>query len=252
MPRLAPSILFLALLATSLGAGAASAQFELTWDQCPGSFSARSNKAFACQDDLAQPMKMVLALTPPTALPRFAGFEAWIEISSSEPKLPDWWAIGTGDCREGALSASLAAIGVLGQCQNPWSGDNTGGGWFVDPDSPPGRTLYRIAFARASSVAINPGTRYYGATLQLEAAHASGSDGTRCPGCTAEVCIAVTKVEFDQLADPNRTNDDPDAYIATRSTQPCVVTFNARDPNANPCGATNRSTTWGRIKTTYR
>jgi hypothetical protein len=230
MPRLAPSILFLALLATSLGAGAASAQFELTWDQCPGSFSARSNKAFACQDDLAQPMKMVLALTPPTALPRFAGFEAWIEISSS----------------------SLAAIGVLGQCQNPWSGDNTGGGWFVDPDSPPGRTLYRIAFARASSVAINPGTRYYGATLQLEAAHASGSDGTRCPGCTAEVCIAVTKVEFDQLADPNRTNDDPDAYIATRSTQPCVVTFNARDPNANPCGATNRSTTWGRIKTTYR
>jgi hypothetical protein len=251
MPRLVPSILFLALLATSLGARAASAQFELAWDQCPGSFSAKSNKAFACQDDAAQPMKMVLAFTPPTALPRFAGFEAWIEISSSEPSLPDWWALETGECREGALSANLSTSGVLGQCQNPWAGENTGGGWIVMPGTSPGRTLLRIAFARASSIGISPGTRFFGATLQLEAAHASGSDGVRCPGCTAEVCITVTQVDLDQETDPDRPGE-PNVISLTHSSQPNVVTFNARDPNGNACGATNRTTTWGRIKTTYR
>jgi hypothetical protein len=65
------------------------------------------------------------------------------------------------------------------------------------------------------------------------------------------VCIAVTQVEFDQ-DDPNKTSDDPNILTVTHSSQPCVVTFNARDPNGNACGATNRATTWGRLKTTYR
>jgi len=239
------------LIATSSGARSASAQFELAWDQCPGSSSARSNKAFACQDDNAQPMKLVLAFTPPTSLPRFVGYMAKVEISSAESSLPDWWALGMGECRQGALSASLSFLGVLGQCQNPWTGDNTGGGYVIERSPTPGRALLRFAFARASIAPLSSGTRYFGATLLLEAAHASGSDGTRCAGCTAEVCLAVTEFEFDQAEDKDQ-GIAPEADTFTRSSQSSVVTFNAIDPNANPCGATSRNTTWGRIKTSYR
>jgi hypothetical protein len=250
MPRPFILLALAGLLAAVPGVRPAEAQMELAWDQCPGSSQARSNKAFACQDDMALPMKVVVAFTPPTNLQRFVGYRAFIEISTSANTLPDWWAMQPGGCREGSLNVSISPTGVLGSCQNPWYGAQGAGYSYFETGNSPNRAVLQIACARITATSLSPGTRYYGATLLLDAAHSSGSDGTRCSGCSTEVCIAITHIEIAEELEPGQ--EVARVTTMTRSSQPNVVTFNARDLSGNACGSSNRSSTWGKIKTTYR
>lgn len=250
MTRALP-IVPLVLMAALLGVRPAAAQYELTWDQCPGSFSAKSNKAFACNDDNAPPMKLVIAFTPPKSMQRFVGYRVYMEISTAASTLPDWWALGPGDCREGALTPDVRPGTTLGSCSNPWDRAPVAAAYsYFERGTSPSRGVYQVVAARTNATSINVGTRYFGSVLTLSPAHSNGSDGALCAGCASEVCISVTQVELNQeLAEGEEVAD----YVTmNRTSQPNVVTFNARDPNGNPCGATNRTSTWGKIKTTYR
>jgi hypothetical protein len=248
--RLIRTTLIAAALCLSF-AGAARAQYELTWDKCPGSSGSASNKRFDCTADAgAQPIQMIVAFSPQKALPHFVGVSVDLEISSAAGNLPDWWKAGIGECREGAVSASLSPGSTLGQCQNPWLGAQTGGGsYWASGFGGAGRTLMSLAFARAEECALAAGTRYLAAVISVD-----GSENSTCSGCTAEVCIAVTKFEISQTRDPNTKLDGPSSdeqIIYTRSTSSSVVSMNARGGDS-PCGSTVRNRTWGQVKTTYR
>jgi len=237
--------------------GAARAQYELTWDKCPGSFGASTNKMFAC-DDAAQPMVLVAAFTPQRSLPRFVGLEIKFEIASASGGLPDWWRVGVGECREGAVSTSNSPGMAIGQCQNPWSGARTGGGSLWTSNLPgPGRAEFQMTYARDEVKALAAGTRYYAGTITIDPA---GSSSGSCSGCNTEVCIAITEITIAQLSVELRDQDgdgdqDPnpeDEISVNHSTSANVVSFNVRNPGANGCGAKTRNKTWGQVKTTYR
>ena len=258
MPRVMPSLVrclhplpLVALLLAALWVRPAAAQFELTWDQCAGGFGARSDKQFACQDDMAQPFKLVVAVTPPTSLRKFVGYRVWIEISSSTQSLPDWWGLASGGCREGAVTVDYRPGSILGSCQNAWAGAQTAAAYsYFEQSTSPNRALFQIIAARTDAYSLASGTRYFGTLIQLSPAHSAGTDGGRCAGCSTEVCIAISQVELDEEQTPG--SDEPNAVLITRSSQTNVATFNSQNPNGNPCGATNKTSTWGRIKTTYR
>ena len=250
----------IALLTATLAfviTGSARAQYELTWDKCPGSYGATTNKMFAC-DDAAQPMVLVASFTPQRSLPRFVGIEFHFEIASASGDLPDWWRVGIGECREGAVSTSNSPGSAIGQCENPWLGARTGGGsQWTSNRSGPGRAELIMTYARDEKKALAAGTRYYGGTITIDPA---GSSSGSCSGCNTEVCIAITEIIISQLAvepyDPDGDgiqDANPDnAVTVNHSTTSNVVSFNVRNPGANGCGAKVRNKTWGQVKTIYR
>jgi hypothetical protein len=249
-------LLSTALLAAALSlsfTGIAHAQYELAWDKCPGSFGAITNKRFDCTADAsAQPIQLVVAFSPPKTLQRFAGVRVDIELSSATGNLPDWWKVGIGECRDGAVATSLSPGLALGQCQNPWTGSKTGGGAFwASGFGGAGRTLLSFAYAREEKTSLTAGTRYLAAVISIDGSANSSS----CSGCAAEVCIAITRFQIAQAKDEvnNKTQDPgPDDEInLSRSTGISVVSMNARSGD-NPCGSTVRNRTWGQVKSTYR
>ena len=247
----------IALLAATIifaGAGIARAQYELSWDKCPGTMGAATNKMFAC-DDAAQPMVLVAAFTPQRSLQKFVGVHFKLEIASASGDLPDWWRVGVGECRDGAVTTTNSPGMALGQCQNPWSGTRSGGGSFWE--SSRGRAHYQMVYAREEKTALAAGTRYYGGTITIEPA---GSSSGSCSGCNTEVCIAITEViinqEVGELRDQDGDGDqDPnpgETFEMTNSTGSNIVSFNVRNPGANGCGSKTRNKTWGQVKAIYR
>jgi len=244
-----------AVLAAALSlsfAATAQAQYELTWDKCPGTFGAITNKRFDCTADAgAQPIQLIVAFSPPKSLPRFVGVWVDLEVSSGTGNLPDWWKAGIGECREGAVSSSLSPGMTLGQCQNPWTGAQTGGGSFwTSGFGGGGRSMVSFVYARDEKTALSVGTRYLAAVISVDGSANSSS----CSGCGTEVCIAISKFRIEQEKDPNSKYDEagPDDEIAlSHSTGSSVVSMNARSGDS-PCGSTVRNRTWGQVKSTYR
>jgi hypothetical protein len=243
----------IALLTAALAfaaTGSAMAQYELTWDKCPGSYGAVINKMFAC-DDAAQPMVLVTAFTPPQGLPRFAGLSFELEITSAAGDLPDWWRAGIGDCREGAMTTINSPGNTLGQCQNPWLGSPTGGGSQYEANYyGSGRSRFSMVYAREKATGLVAGTRYYGGSITIDATGTSSG----CSGCATPVCIAIRQVIIAQERAPQDGPDQEprpgDQINLTNSSGTNVVTFNVRDGNG--CGSKSRNRTWGQVKAIYR
>jgi hypothetical protein len=250
--RLFSTALFAAALAVSF-AGAARAQYELTWDKCPGSFGAVTNKRFDCANDGVQPMQLIAAFTPTKSLPRFVGIEFDLEVASEGGDIPDWWKMGIGECREGSLTTAASAPAAMGTCQSPWSGAMTGGGNVWTPGfGGGGRATLQVVYARVTPIALSPGTRYFGVAISIDGAQSTGST---CSGCSSEVCIAITQVIIAQEKDPDSPYDQPgpdDEIKVTRSGGTNIASFNVHNPGDNPCGAKVRNRTWGQVKSTYR
>jgi hypothetical protein len=243
----------LSLLAAGLAltlARPASAQFELAWDSCPGSYSAHTNKTFDCSSDAAVPLKLVLAFTPPQPLDRFVGVAFLMDITTSSAELPDWWGLGANECREGALTFPAPVIGASGTCVNPWMGaqGTTGGYLWTSRDHGPNHASLLVVFVRDTRVSLSSGQRYVGGVMTIDTQHTTGADGPACAGCSGEACITVTEVRFNQEAGPNT----PDEIVYNRSMQPSVATFNVADPGNNPCGAKVTNKSWSEIKAKYR
>lgn len=247
--RLLRTAVLAAALALSL-TGLAHAQYELTWDKCPGSFGAVTNKRYDCATEPAQPMQLVVAFTPQKSLPRFVGIRIDIEVASSTGNLPDWWRAGIGECREGAVTTTLSPGQALGECRNPWLGSQTGGGsYWATGFGGSGRTLMSFAFARVDKTSLVSGTRYLAAVINVD-----GSSTSSCSGCGTEMCLAITKVEIAQEKDPNSRYDEPgpdDQITVTSSTGTSIASFNSTNPG-NACGSKVRNKTWGTVKATYR
>jgi len=253
--RLIRTTLIAAVLCLSF-TGAARAQFELTWDKCPGSMGASSSKRFACNDESVQPMTLVVAFTPPRSLPRFVGITVELEIASSSGDLPDWWKLGVGECRDGSLTTTNTGPQVIAQCQNPWSGTRSSGGsmWSTGWRGA-SRSRLMFTYARESATALSSGTRYFAAAINIDA----GRTNSGCSGCQAEVCIALTSVELAQevtsLKDEDGDGDqDPgpdDVVSMTHSNGTNIASFNLASGD-NACGSKTRNRTWGQVKATYR
>jgi hypothetical protein len=241
----------------TLTAAPVRAQLNLAWNNCITEPDQAENMAYACDGSRnGVPFHCVLSFVSPGALTAFVGFEAIIDVyagsyMNTNPSLPlpDFWRLGTGECRDGNLSfpAPLAGIGSSA-CINPWVNGQIAGNaqWTSMSNS----ERLRLAFATDTPHALAANQRYIAGMFNLDTYGDTDTGHGDCPGCCTPVVIAVNQVTLYQV-----TGTPPqDFYVIDATGERTSVTWQG-DVNGNVPGCAptpTRRSTWGSIKATYR
>jgi opacity protein-like surface antigen len=227
-----------------LTASAASAQVNLSWNNCLGVGTAAMNKNYACTG-AGEVHRLVMSWKNPVAQPQFVSIAAVVDIQTSSPILPDFWRRGLTECAEGNVDfpGSLAGIGNA-SCINLWSDANTGGGFdYSSGFGGPGRARLRTTFSRDTPTATVYGTHYLAGVINLLTAF----DDT-CPGCQVPGCLVLNSMELLQVAEGDPADD---IYVMDHADQRNWVTWQGGDGSC--VGATpTQNKTWGSVKSLYR
>jgi hypothetical protein len=190
--------------------------------------------------------------------------QAVIDVRSDQPALPDWWKLGSGECRQGNWGFPGTFIGIgtgaTGACQNPWAGGNIGGGyqWSTeskgDPSNPtevvPGWGRIKIALARDTEVAIVAGQQYVAGVLTLDTAGDVDLGSGVCAGCALPGCLVLNQMELYQTVG----SPGGDKIILTAPITRSNVTWQGGSIGGSGCPAAVpvHNVTWGSIKSLYR
>ncbi len=234
-------LMFVALVALATPAAAQSG-INLAWDDCGGV----SNKNFACASNTATASKITGSYVAPAGVNQMSGNETVIDFSSQLATLPAWWNVrGTGQCRNGALTAN---VGTPGTCaQDFWAGNGAGGigAYNVGFSGSANRARLVMAFAVPADF-IGPvadGIETYAFTLQISNTKTVGTGS--CADCAAPVCIVFNSIKLTQ---PVGIGDfilgNP---VSGTSNQ---ISWNSVGGDCVPVPTKNR--TWGAVKALYR
>jgi hypothetical protein len=238
-----------ALLAITATPALAAGGMNISWNDY-GS-NGLPELASACASNTGT-NRLVVTFVPPADMPAFAAFQGELELHSDTVTLPLWWqlrnevAIGqTGQCRNGALSASIDFSSFAG-CEDPYAGQGTGGiGRYTVGFGGPNRARLNFVFAvpPGSATRLVEGVVYAGVSLNISNIRTTGTGS--CAGCNVGVCVRLLNVEL--LQPPPGAS-----YKLTNPTGQDLVTWNNPrfETCANPCPTTRA--TWGSIKALYR
>jgi hypothetical protein len=247
----------LALAVLSLPAIAHAQGINLAWNDCITQPSAAANIQYACDGSRnGTPFNLVASFISPVTLHQFVGLELWLDVvlplgdSHYTDPLPDWWRLGTGECRDGNIATpkTFTAIGTgtTGVCQNPFYGAFTGGGFLYTSEGfLPNRAQLRTVFARSNVFVINAGQQYISHLITFDTVGDVLNDDGLCPGCCQPMMITLSKIELDSVAG----SPDGDVLFLTNPATRNFVWWQQTPCNAPT--ATSRST-WGAVKATYR
>lgn len=242
-------MLFAAGMLSVLVASPASAGgINLGWNDCFG-VSGVVNRYFACNTN-AGVEELYISFDPPATIPDVNGSNPLIDLQSVSNPLPLWWQFkNAGSCRQ----TSLSGVTGLGTCQDPWSGQQTGGiaAYLTNqvlPSMPPNRAriLGSVAVPTTFAAQVDPGTEYMVMTFRINHARTVGPDA--CTGCNVPVCIVLSEVLLtsNNSGDTRITNPLASSYCTWQGG--LIVLNNMGCPGGSP--VTNR--TWGEIKSAYR
>ena len=233
----------------------AHAQINLAWNDCITKPNATDNVQYACNGTASGTVNLVASFIPPNDLPVWVGAEMYLSISAESGTLPDFWDLNYGGCREGSLYFpaydNQTGTGSSGACQNPWSGAPSGGGFACQLNYlGSGNTRVHSARAIAYARALSAGQQYHGGVFTLDFLNSAESENDPgCAGCCATVTITLSSVELFQ------TVGSPGGDIITLTTPATrnTVTWNSLGCNGSSSIPTpTRTTSWGKIKATYR
>lgn len=247
MRLLASSLLLLLLLLVPFSA---QAQIDLSWHDCITQPSQAAKVNYACDGSRnGAPYRIVMSFRTPYELPKFVGFQAMIQILTSEPILPDFWRMAIGECRDGSIqfptSLDSVGTGTAGACQNPFAGAVTGGGFQYTSGYPAayyGQLLF--AFARMDSIPLHTGQDYVAGAFTLDMDTHAGI----CAGCSVEACLSLDRIELYQIAE----TPPLDIVILNTSYRRQQVYWQQSGVITPMCSVPVRNTTWGAVKATYR
>jgi hypothetical protein len=234
-----------------LTASAASAQVNLSWNNCIGVGLAAMNQNYAC-DGSGAIHRAVMSWKNPVAMPEFTAIQAVIDIQTSSPILPDFWRRGANECAEGNVDfpASLGGVGTgaTGACINVWAGSGAGGGYVYESGfGGPGRARLRMAFSRESPTATTYGASYLGGVINMLTTKDIDTGFGECLGCQIPGCLVLNTIELYQTAGAPPV----DIYAMSTPDQRNWITWQGGDPSC--VGATpTRNRTWGSVKSLYR
>lgn len=234
--------------ALTLGASAAYAAIDLSWDGCnPG--VATSDKVFSC--DGTGFYETFGTVVPSVPVTNFIGIQGQIDIQSEGGPIPEFWAFELGAPNNsvfGYVDARGTSTLACNALTTMWGNTGTGGTDVFQYDrgatSPRGmplnRALIQFADARLTPIAtLNAGTNYYAFTLNFD--EASAVDLT---GCSSPVAMVLNEIEL-----ASTTN------VAVEEQAPGLrgncATVNGAGPAS--CAATPvKNRTWGSVKSLYR
>lgn len=239
-----------ALLVSLLVALAAPASFaqggiNLTWYDCRENPGAASAVTFACNTNTGSPFTMVFSVYAPAELPQFTSADVYIDvITDSYSTPPPWWQTATGQCRQGAISASFDPNGFPGlYCADIWGGAATVAVYQVQAGSVANAFRIRALGALPAPSPVTAemvGTELNVCTVSISRMNTTG-DGS-CAGCTTGACFLGSQCVLHQAPGAG------DYTLSTPATDNLVL-FNAQQ---TLCVVPTRNRTWGQVKSLYR
>lgn len=234
-----------------VGTARAGSGMSLAWDSCAGTM----DKSFACNtNDAGAPFRLVMAFRSPADIPDFAGVSMVINFCTGPHVLPNWWMIGTGNCRDGSFVFPARTTGLGATCTNEWAGKFAGGGFTFTSGVGGNWNAARLVldFATSDTTAIAAGVRYIGGVAMLDQRHTvdDGSGDPVCIGCELPACFVLNSTElfgFQPGEDYLIENSSDGGYFVT--WQGGAFT----GPHGScPFVVATRRSTWGTVKALYR
>ena len=254
--RIPRSFTPLVLAALVSVATTAHAQINLAWNDCITQPGAAEMVRYACDGSQVDvPYRAVISFICPADLPAFVGVLITLDVAPLGGRIPDFWRMGSGDCRGGAFSftgcPSEIGTGARGACRNPWLARITGGGFVYCSDGdcsdgaalPPGHAKVKLAFARGNStpLRLERGAQYVAGVISIDPEMGFDAGNGKCAGCEEFMILTLKEVGvYQQFATPPQ-----DIYLLTAPATRASVMW-------QPDHLQLHNRTWGAIKATYR
>ena len=234
--------LLLAGALLTITASIASAQgLNLAWNDCGGPV----NKTFACNSNSGTSI-LTGSYYAPNGVNQLSGNEVVLDLQSAGATLPAWWNVrGSGQCRNGALTAN---VGQITTCDNDfWAGNGAGGiGAYTIGFGGPNRARLVMAFAVPFDFVgpVPAGVETYAFTVQVNNSKTVGTGA--CAGCNEAVCLVLNSINLTQ----------PVGVGDFKLTTPALGNFVAWQGGAVaggcPGSVPTKNATWGSVKSLYR
>lgn len=236
------------LVAAMALATAATAQVNLSWDDC--GTTGTPDKAFACNANTGAPFTLVGSFISPAA-PQCVAIEIYMDMIESVPAQSPWWQLDNvnipGACR-GTSGYAWSADFLSGPftCLDFWAGGASGGGGVVYNGFGFGPNTNRIkgVFAIPAEQPMAAGDEVYGFKFNILRAKTTGTGS--CAGCANAACIVLNRITVNQPAGIG----DFHLSGAAPGGRDFVTWQGGTGADCNTVPAQNR--TWGQIKALYR
>ncbi len=256
-----PILLALLVLALTARPAGAVGDFLISWGDCAGSGTETGTVLNTCASNSGR-LALFGSVLPAAPLPAVVGLTAVVDLfdpNDAGKPLSAWWQLGTGGCRDGALSANFDFTTGAGICMDPWNGAATGSVSFVTPS--PNACMAGYGSARltvtcsvpdAKAAPMDPIYVYYGFEILI---NKTGSvPPGNCADCLDEVILIPQSLQLTQTAgtgDPPPLLGSGVAYVNWDSFSGCgPPTVCGIDLGLCPDPAARK--TWGAIKAIYR
>jgi len=238
----------LALLA--LAAPAHASGIALRWGSCEGF----ANRNFACDRSTGSEL-LVGSFSPPGGITALSGIEVVLRISSADGTVPSWWqAYGRGNCRQGSLAASFEMSDQT-ECDDPWSGQATGGIARYQADGSNGVDMWMVAAVPRAAAQPAASGRTFAAFKLLLNHQRSGGAGS-CTGCDVPMCIKLEAIRLVQDRAPDAHGATTPRYdvltdgINGMGGSSQVATWQGGTSNCS--AGTSKPSTWGQLKDRFK
>ncbi len=232
--------------ATLVSAAVATAQVNLSWNQCTPHPAASDQKFFNCAFDTAQALLLVPSFKLSSDVQGFTGVELTILLLADPPFLPQWWSYGPGECRSGNLFVTDPFLAGNG-CANPYAGWAGGGGGITYQSGTPIPNAARmdVNFFRVDPFPLQANVEYAAAAIYI----LTELEPATCEGCCTPVCLLVEHIDVQSTGGTVRLSgplvrDQVGWQGGNFGTPTGCFGLGCPDP------ARNR--TWGEIKSLYR
>lgn len=228
--------------ALTLGASAAYAGIDLSWDGCnPG--VAAQDKALSC--DGSGFYEMYGTVNPTQPVNQFLSMQGSADLQSQVGPVPDFWSFELGGANEGVLSYTDARGSSTLSCNGGVQMWGTTGGsgtdvsqWNVRQGN---RVLFQFADARTTPLVapLAVGTLYYLFTIIIDESVAGNFTG-----CGDPVALVLNQVDL------LPATGQPISESAPGVRGNCTT---ANGASSATCAATPvKNQTWGKVKSLYR
>ena len=226
---------------------------DLTWNDCVGSSSAATNRAFSCSGGADETYDLVFQFRLAAPVTSFIGLAAYADYqNSSGAPLTPFWHYESGGCNNPSVGIEgldvRDDVRMLPYCaanrSDPWDGDGSGGSesipaYGVDFHRP-GNGYLLVADGRFVSTTLVAGSPYYAFHLAF-----NNRNRATCPGCSDPGVL------FFQLARFVSNDGSPDVDLDRPDQGDQCVSVNGG--LGSLCGQVPaRAMTWARLKSIYR
>jgi hypothetical protein len=229
-----------------LGAPAALAGLDLTWNAC--------NVDGGVPDIVADcatggPYELVGCFEAPAEMSGFVGMDIYIDLQAEAPGLSPFWHFEDGGCNAGGLVVSGDRSAVTGGCTapTPWdAGTSVSMTAYGAGLGGANRARLLCSVTRLSGTPLEAGQNYYGFHLRVLTTHASEAGGA-CAGCPDKMAMVWNQCDLFNQGGVG----PPVASVTAPGSHGSCAGWNG--PSTTTCATTPvRNRTWGQIKVLYR